>query len=374
MENISVAHLPRNNLWGGEHLLGKVALCVYESRIKSASVEEIVATRFPLSETVQTLAKAAQNPAMTSVPGYAQELTRTAYGELQDGLRSASVLAASVPAEQLLQFDSSNGIYVPTRTGTPVDAAGGFRGEAMPVVVRGLAFSHVLLVPKSCAAILTATMEMLHRSTVDLSRYFQNAITQDTARAIDQRFVSNLPATAIAPAGVRNGLAAGDTRASSGGTAAQITSDLKLMLSALAAAEMGSPATRWLMHPKNWFALSLLPSATGALQFPEAALGRIAGIPVVQSLAMPTDIVLLIDFEQFVVGMGNAEVMPTEFATLHEENAAPLPLANAGTLVVAQPQRSLYQTFSWALRAVLSVDWAKLKPNGPVQELTAVGW
>ncbi|MNW13816.1 hypothetical protein D3C71_2118640 [compost metagenome] len=62
-------------------------------------------------------------------------------------------------------------------------------------------------------------------------------------------------------------------------------------------------------------------------------------------------------------------------ATIHEEDTTPLPIVdNAGTPVVAHPVRSLFQTYSAALRAVYNeLSWAVLRPN-PVVVITGVAW
>lgn len=357
-----------------ENLLGKLALVVYESRVKSRALDVIAAERFPGSAAVETIVKAAQNPAMSNVAGYAQELTRMAYGQFLDLLTSAAILPQCTPAAQTHSFDGSNSIYVPTRLGG--DVSGAFRAEGAPIPVKGLTFDHILLTPKNMGVIVTATAEMLRRSAINLAAYFQQSIVYDTGKALDALFVSNTAGTALSPAGSRNGLVAADTRASTGATAAQITNDIKIMLKELTGHDMGSPATtRWVMHPSNLVAVAMLLTATGSKQFPEAEQGRLAGYPVVTSTRMPANIVLLIDFANYTFALGSPQFDANTVATIHEESATPLPIATPGApATVAAPARSLFQTNSWALRLLLDADWAKLRAVGPVQELTAVAW
>jgi HK97 family phage prohead protease len=357
-----------------DHLLGKLALCVYESRVKSMAIDTVAAQRFPNSQALETLIKAAQNPAMTNVPGYAQELTRQTYGQFLELLRGKAILPQCVPAALSHSFDGASTIYVPTRLGGT--ASGVFRAEGAPIPVKGLTFSHVLLTPKNMGVILTATMEMLRRSAIDLAAYFENAMRDDTARALDLLFISNTAGTAISPAGARAGLTVADTRASTGATASAITTDIKVMVKALTANDMGDPSTtRWLMHPSNLIAVSMLLTATGSKQFPEAEQGRLAGYPIVTSTQMDPTIVLLIDFANFTFAIGAPQFMASEQATIHEEDTTPLPIGTPGApATIAAPVRSLYQTNSWALRLLLDAVWAKLRAIGPVQELTAVAW
>ena len=366
----------RGNSNDAQNLLGKLALCVFESRVRSKQIDVIAAERFPNSQAVETIIKAAQNPAMSNVAGYAQELTRQSYGEFLDLLKSKAILPQCLPAGHTHNFDGAASIYVPTRLGG--SAAGAFRAEGAPIPVKGLTFDHVTLTPKNMGVILSATNEMLRRSAIDLAAYFQNAMVYDTGAALDALFISNTAGTTTAPAGARASLNANDTRASTGATAAAITADIRDMLSELTSHDMGDPSTtRWLMHPTNLVAVSMMLTATGSKQFPEAEQSRLAGYPVVTSTRFATNIVLLVDFANFTFAIGSPQFEATTVATLHEEDTTPLPLStgtSGATAVTAAPVRSLYQTNSWALRMMLDADWAKLRAIGPVQELTAVAW
>lgn len=357
-----------------ENLFGKLALCIYESSVKSMDVETVAARRFPNSQAVETIVKAAVNPAMSNVAGWAQELTRTGYGQFMDMLRAQALLPRIVPQGQSHSFEGNMSITIPIAAGGPTDLSGAFRAEGAPIPVKRTTFASAVLTPKNLGVIVTATAEMLRRSAIDLAGYLQRRMVSDTATLLDQVFLSNSAATAVSPAGIRAGLAAGDTRASTGATAAAIQTDIKAMLTALATANMGGPNTRWLMHPKNYVAVSWLQTATGTRVFPETTSGTLAGYPVVQSTTMDPAIVLLVDFDYYSFAIGAPAFMASLEATLHEDNA-PAPISATGTPnVVAAPTRSLYQTNTWALRMLLDVDWAKMRTPGPVQELTAVAW
>lgn len=361
-----------------DNLLGKMALVVYQSAIQTKSTAQVVAERFQgkHADTIAEFIKATVNPAMSNVAGWAQELTQIAYAQFIDALRAESILPKCIPAMKQHRFDGAASVYVPMRAGTGVDLSAAFRAEGAPIPVKRTTFTSLPLTPKNMGVIVTATAEMLRRSTIDLSGYFQQAIIADTAEALDTRFISNAAGTAIAPAGIRNSLPGGDTRAASGtGTIADINNDVKVMVNALAAAKMGGPNTKWLMSPNNALALGMAINATGALQFPSVtANGTLAGYPVVVSQLMPTDVVLLVDFEHLTNAFGSPNFEASTVATLHEDDA-PVPISSAGTPnVVAAPVRSLFQTNSWALRMLMDADWAKLRSGGLVQELTAVAW
>ena len=359
-----------------DNLYGKLALVEFESRVKGVSKEQVMQERFGDSETIRTVAKAVQNPAMSNVAGYAQELTDVAHGQFMDLLREESLLARTVPLAQQHQFNGATSIYVPKRGGSTTQAAGEFRAEGSPIPVKGLSFTSQSLTPKNLGVILTATAEMLRRSSMDLASYFQRAIVADTGTALDALFLSATAGSTIAPAGIQNGVAGGDTRPASGtGTNADIVADLKACLTAMTQQFMGNnSSTRWVMSPKNWYTVSMSLTATGARQFPETANNVLVGIPVIVTNHIADTNVLLVDFNEVSTGIGSPQFLASEVATLHEDTV-PSPISTVGTPnIVAAPIRSLFQTHAWALRMMLDADWAKMRSAGLVQQLTAVAW
>jgi hypothetical protein len=172
------------------------------------------------------------------------------------------------------------------------------------------------------------------------------------------------------------GLAAGDTAASGGNTAALITADLRGRLQALTAQNMGrSPV--WVMNPARAWGVQLALTAAGTPAFPSMANGTLMGIPVVTSTNVPDDIVLLIERTEVTYASNPPRFSGTEVATVHEEalqsDVKPIVDSTAAPGVTANPVRSLWQTNSAGLRMTMELDWAKLRTGG-VQALTSVGW
>jgi HK97 family phage major capsid protein len=358
-----------------DNLLGKLAILSYESRVKGMSVESVAHGRFGAdAEIILEVSKAVQNPALSNVTAYAGELTDSAILALLDTLRATAILPKCTPLAKQHIFQGNTALKVPFRSGSSTQAAAAFRAEGAPIPVGGLTFSSLSLTPKNMGVILTATEEMLSRSTISLAAYMQSAIVEDTAEALDTIFMDATAGSTTRPAGVRNGVAGGDTRAAAGtGTTADKITDIKACVSAMATAKMGK-APVWIMGVNNWLAVSMALTATGALQFPETAQGKLAGFPVVVSQAAPSDVVLLVDFAEYSFALGNPNFLASNVATIHEETV-PLALSAVATPnTVAAPIRSLFQTNSWALRMMLDADWSKLRTGGMVQQLTSVAW
>jgi HK97 family phage major capsid protein len=308
---------------------------------------------------------------MTNVPTWAQELTQQAYGAFMDLLTPESVVA-NLPMNSF-SFDGFNSIYIPTRANRSKTLAAAFRAEGSPIRVGGAVTGSTLLTPKSLGVIGTFTAEMFRRSTPNIETLIRQWMIEDTSIALDGVFLGTGAGTAIQPAGIANSLGA-NTRASTGNTQADITADLRVMLQAMASAQLGRRPV-WIMDPQRLIGLQTTLTPTGTLAYPSTADRRLMGYPIVTSLNVPDSEVFLVDCAEINFAGGVPVFMGTDVATIHEEDTTPLPLVTGaqGSGVVASPQRSLFQTNSAALRTMWELDWTVVR-SGAVQQLTAVSW
>ena len=367
---------------GSADLLFKAALVSFESHVTHQPVDAVIAKRFGDDDGVRAVVsvvnKAAQNPAFTNVAGYAQELTQQSYGAFMDLLLPASAVANL--AMNRYSFDGYNSIYIPMRGGarnSGVNMAGAFRAEGAPIRVGGMTFTSKTLTPKTLGIIGTFSEEMLRRSTPNILQVIRNAMIDDTSVALDNAFLGTAAGTAIQPAGIANALGS-YTFVSGGATAEQIYADLIEMVKLQSDALLGSnPA--WIMTPGNAIFIGGSLTALGTVQFPgmQAARGQktLFGYPVIETTNIAASRLLLVDQPYIEFAGGAPEFLGTQVATLHEEGSNPAPLVTgpSGTEVVATPQRSLYQTYSQALRTVWEVDWTVAR-TGAVVELTGIAW
>lgn len=326
---------------------------------------------------VMSVTKAANanavNPAMTNVAGWAQELTRQAYGAFIDLLRDTSVIPA-MPFGMNLQFQGFSNIYLPTRDETAGNLAGEFRKEGDPIPVKKLGFKSKVLSPKSLGVISHFTQEMLDRSTPNIEQIVRAAMVQDTAEALDTAFLGAAAADAVKPAGLQALAVAADKNASSGSTVENIHNDLAAMVKRLAGHKLGSPtATRWVMNPAQFYTLKLARNAMGVYLYPETGANNLLGFPVVISTNVPAGVVFLVDASQIAFAGGMPRFAASTEATLHESNPAAAIVDNGATATVAQPVRSLFQTNTLALRATWELDWDIVR-SGCIQALTGCTW
>jgi Phage capsid family len=323
--------------------------------------------------------KAASAPAMTNVTGWAAELVQTINADLLQPLSAKTVYPGLSALGLSLSFGRNGRISIPTRSATPT-IAGSFVGEGLPIPVRQGAFTSVSLTPKKMAVITMWTREMDEHSVPAIEGLLREAIQIDTGFAIDAVLLDSNPATAIRPAGLRNGVSSLTPTAGGGFNA--LVGDIKLLTGTLLTSTNGNVRTMvWLMNPQQANSIALVqPPVPGGL-FPFAAeidSNRLRGAPVIVSGSVPAGTVFLMDAADFVsVGGGAPRFEISDQATIHEEDTTPLPITSPGAsgppAISAAPVRSLWQTDSLALRLILPMNWT-MRRAGMVQYITGVTW
>ncbi|MBT1509418.1 phage major capsid protein [Bradyrhizobium sp. SRL28] len=324
--------------------------------------------------------KAASAPAMTTVTGWAAELVQQIVADMMPALLPASVYPSLSALGLKLTFGRNGRIIVPTRSLTPT-VAGSFVGEGAPIPVRQAAFTSQTLTPKKMAVISTWTREMDEHSVPAIEGLLREAIQQDTAISIDSVLLDTNAATAIRPAGLRNGVA-GLTPTPIGAPPNAfnaLVTDLKQLTGAILTATNGNIRNMvFIMNPQQALSISFIqPPVPGGL-FPfrdEVNAGRLNGRPLITSGTVPLGTVICLDAADYVSVSGDTPRFEiSDQATLHMEDTNPQQLAAAGTApVVAAPAQSMFQTDSLALRLILPMNWA-LRRQGVVAWIAGVTW
>jgi hypothetical protein len=322
----------------------------------------------------QLITRAAQDPAFTFVPGYAQELVHNTYAAFLDVLKGTSAVAKLQFKSD--SFENGSPIIVPFRNAKaayPDNFEAAFRREGDPIRVGRLSTGSKSLYPYSMGVIGHFSRELLRRSTPSIEAMIREAMVDDTATILDNLvFGPTAAVTGVRPAGLTNGIAAQDTHAATATpTLADIDSDLNKLIKQLVAVRlMGGPSTSWVMNTANAVSLSSLTNALGGAAFPGVTPqgGTLKGYPVAASSYFPLDQILLVDGAGVFMAGGTPEFEMSTEATLHEENTSPLQVGGATT-----PVRSLFQTNSAALRMIEEISWDLLRV-GAVQQLTGVAW
>jgi hypothetical protein len=293
--------------------------------------------------------KAATNPAMTTVPTWAAELTASSVGGLLLAIVKQSAYAAVAVRTQAFAID---GPSLP-KVIVGGDIAAGFVAENMPIPVSKGSLSPLALTPKKLTALTTFSEELLNfgiNTQATLTQLMSNGV----ASALDAVFFGNAAATTAAPAGILNGISA-TTASTTTPSSEAAREDLRALVGALSAAT----------DP-------VFVAAPARALYLQSVLGT-SGIPVFASGALSANRVVCVDAGALIAAHSTQPRFSTSNeATLHEDDS-PTALSAVGTPnTVAAPARSLFQTNVVALRAILYVAWA-LRTGG-VSYLDATAW
>lgn len=242
------------------------------SHIERRPLQDVLIGRYGEDDAIKSMldvtTKAASAPATTTTTGWAAELVQTATLDLIEALVANSIYPVLRDKGGKFTFGRNGVVSVPSRSATP-SIAGSFVGQGAPIPVRQAGFSATTLTPKKMAVITTFTREIAEKSTPDIEQTLRQAIQEDTGVAIDTVLLDTNAATAIRPAGLRNGIT-GITAAASGAPFEKLVADLKALVGGLITSSNGNIRQPvWIMNPVQALSISLTQNAGG--DFPFAA-------------------------------------------------------------------------------------------------------
>ena len=370
--------LPKKKLDPMDYLIhmGVVQLFARESRRPlDVVMREIYGDDELHKEALQWTMRAATAPAMTTVTGWAAELSQQTYTAFMETLYAKAIFPRLSALGLTLTFGPYGKIIIPTRATTPT-IAGSFVGEGQPIPVRQGLFTSQTLTPKKMAVITTFTREISEHSVPAIEGLLRSAVQEDTAIALDSVLLDTNPSTVVRPAGILNGVT-GLTPTAGGGFTA-LTGDIKQLTGALLTGTKGNVrAPAFLMNPQQVNSIGLT-AAPGAGVFPfrdEIGQKQLSGWPVIDSGTVPLGTVIAIDAADFVSVGGEAPRFEvSDQTTLHLEDTTPLDIGTGGAPpTVAAPVKSMFQTDSLALRLILPCNWT-IRRAGVVAWVGGVTW
>ena len=352
-------------------LIFKALTAAFYAHNEKRGYDDVLRSYYPGHNELEVFVKATAAPADTVTPGWAAELVQTTVADFMDSLQGLSMYAALASKGIRFSFGRAGKVIVPARATTNLELAGDWIGEGAPIPVKQGSIAGATLLPHKLAVISTFTRELAMHSTPQIETLIRSMIMEDTAEALDKFLVDNVAASAIRPAGIRNGVT---STPSSGITAANINTDLKALQNPIFTAGGGRRLV-YLMHPIRVNALGMIQSASGTYVYrDELGRGSLLGAEVIASTNIPSDIVILVDAADFASAAGDVPAFDvSDVATLHMSDPAS-PIGTAGTpAVVAAPVRSLWQTASIGVRMIQDLSWAMRRP-GMVSALSGVAW
>lgn len=309
--------------------------------------------------------RAAVLPGMTTDPTFAQPLVEYASmtGEFVELLRPASIIG-QLQAAGLAFRNVPFNVRIPRQT---VGASAQWVGEGKSKPVSRMGFDAITVPFTKIAVIVAITEELARFSTPDAEALVRDDLVKAISEFMNQQFID--PAVTgtpqLAPESVTHG---GTLTPSTGGTLAQVTTDIGGMMARIAAANLPLAGLGWVMNPRTAINLANLRTAQDVYAFPEMGQGRLRGFPVIQSNQVPIDgtsetILTLLDTSQVLMADDGS-------VTLDTSNEASLQLDSSPT---SPPTNmiSLWQQNMLGIRAERFVYWDVLRAEG-VQVLTDV--
>jgi HK97 family phage major capsid protein len=253
---------------------------------------------------------------------------------------------------------------IPFNTRMPRQTSGstvGWVGQGAPKPVTKLQFDTVTVPHAKIAAIVAITDELARMSTPSAEATVRQDLLEAIAQFMDVQFIDQTIAASadVSPGAITNGITGVD---STGGTVAQVTTDLNLALTSLATANIAMRNPYWVMHTRSFNYLRTLRTAQDIFAFrDELNAGRLMGYPVVVSNNVPLRdqnagggtegyITLFDASEIFMADDGETMLDVSREASLQMDSA---PSAGAQALV------SLWQNNLVGIRAERYVYWQR---------------
>ena len=342
--------------------VSRAALAVLLNSLRRGSsqtgAEGFARERWPNDHQTLAVVKAATSPASTSGTGWAAETAPTAVADFLGSIEPESAGAKLVAAGTKLSLAGVSALTIPMRSALPAtDASWVLENGAIPV--RQGALTTTTLGPaKKLAAIATLSREVAEHAAGEA--VIRQILGEDLSASLDATLFSNVAATGARNAGLLNGVS-GQTATTGGGETA-LRGDLNALVNAVSGSG-GLDGIVLIASPATAVRASLYRTSTDNLTIWSAAPGAIAA-----------GTVIAIQTRAFVSAFPGIQILTAVDAVLHMDDASPLAISTTGSPnVVSAPARSLFQTDTIGIRAVVSAAWTMRAPSA-VSFVTSVSW
>jgi len=288
--------------------LARLVQCMLAARGNDLQAIELARRHFPDSPQLTdllraksvgawTLERAAVAPANTVDPAWAAALVHA-------NQLSGELIELAMPETVLGQLEGLRrvpfNVKIPREVAAITQAKWVGQGQSKPV---GKGSFDFLTIPYTKAAIIVIFSDELARfSDPSAERLIRDGLVRSLSQFLDTEFLSsNAPVANTSPGGILYNLPVGQQFASSGSTWESVLWDITHAINLLDSGLTAARRPTWIMSRANATSVGFLPNAFGVPAFPTvAASGRLAGLPVIASPNMPSNIVLLVDADMIL--------------------------------------------------------------------------
>lgn len=336
----------------------RMACAVLLAHTERRPTREIIQRCWPRDETTALITKAASAEATTLAPGWARELLNVGQADVVSLLGPASAAPALFASGLSFQFAESAvaSIGVPGIVASASGATFIAEGGAVPVRQADVSPS-VRLAPKRLSTIIPVTREAASMSIPNLETLMRALLAENLGLAIDSMCLDDTATDGIRPAGLRDGIVATVASVLAVKREAMLE-DIGNLIAKIAPAAAGD-AIVLIASPSQAAALALWANVNP--RYPILASGGLAAGTVVaiaaRALASAVDVA-----PTFSVAKSATLVMADDAGQL-----------GTGGVLAAGSTKSLWQTDSIGLRAILHCDW-QLRHASGLAFVESVGW
>jgi hypothetical protein len=260
-----------------QNLVGRYCVCLGRAKGSPYAAADTAQRSYPhvqpLEASFAALQKTAVEAGDSQTIGWAKEWRKNpSLVAFMDQLRARTII------------DRLPGVRrVPLNVSVPTQSSGGtfqWIGESLAKPVGSMSFSNSTLYWSKVSGILGITRELVEFGGDEVAAIIENDLAQGAADFINSEFVSatNAPQDYISPGGIVYGINA--TTSSVGATAAAFRTDVKNLITALAATVKDLRNVAILMTPQNAINLALMDAAFSGIT---ADGGSFAGLTVLTS-------------------------------------------------------------------------------------------
>ena len=306
------------------------------------SVAEVASEMYPNDRALmQLVTRAASNPAMTSVAGWAMELAHKIVADTLDAMGAASGAADVMKRCLTLDWNGAGTITVPAFVASSANS--GFVAEGQPIPVRQLSESPVSIEPYKLATIATLTREIMESSNAEA--IISDTLVRSTGLALDAVFFGAGGPTPIQPAGILYNvtpLTASTNTDSYGGFA----EDVSALINSVSA-----------VGGKGPYLFIGSPGRITTMRMHYATEENPIDFDVIMSSAVGNNLVVVAPQAIAAAISADPDIEAANAATLVMDNA-PGPAGSTGT-----GEKEMWQTDNVALKVRWPVSWAVRDPR-----------
>jgi len=318
------------------------------------SVENVIRQLWPRDQEALYIARAATSPAALSTTGWAPELGWNVVSDLMVSLGPASAGSELLRRSNILSLGRYASVKIPALVASVSNAS--FEAEAEPIPIRQLDTSKsVTLTPKKFATGFSLSREIIESSNAEA--LVRMVMVNSVALSLDAALFSSAAATAAAPPGLLNGIAALNPAGVAGDSLGNLRADLGSL--AAAVAPIGALDLVFVASPGE--AVKILGSVGPRFNFPVLAS---SGLPAkTVACFAPIAIVAAAD-PQPTIRESREAVVDMQTAPSDITGGSPSPAIHAV---------SMFQVDSSAFALVFDVTWGLLNPGGAAW-MSGVNW